>query len=455
MSREQSLREYLDRLERERPQEILRISDELDPDYVLTSLVLKLEERKKYPVVFLERVKGTEMPVAANLFASRERFAHMLGVPLEELSKRWVEAEHRLTPPRQIEDGPVREVIVKGEEVDLYKFPISRHFADDAGRYVSSAIIFAKDPDTGVVNLSYHRMQLKEKNRFGISLHSRGHLWDYFRRAEERNEALEIAAVIGTHPLLYLAAGTKLSLGVSELDLAGALMGVPVETVAGAASSLPVPAESELVFEGRILPAEREEEGPFGEYTGYSTFRSTENVFIVDAVMHRKHPIFLDLVPGPSTEHLFLGGIGKESNVIERLKERIDTVRAVNFPKSGTHFHAYLSIKKTAEGQARYAAMLLFGLDPYLKLVITVDEDIDVFNDEEVLWAVATRVRADKDVIIVPDVLCNRLDPSSHDGMQAKMAIDATAPLDWDVMRCRTDEGADNISEGLIERLGL
>jgi len=453
MRKEKSLGDYINRLEREHPAEMLHVREELPLDCTLTSLVFALEKREKYPVLSLDRVEGASMPVMANLFASRVRFAHMLGVPVSELSKRWVQAENELRVPKRVDTGPVMEKIKRGKEVDVSLYPISRHFADDAGKYVSSAVILAKDPDSGVINLSYHRMQLKDSNRFGISLHSRGHLWDYYRRAEERGEDLEIAAVIGAHPLIYLAAGTKLPLGKSELDLAGGLMGESVEVVSCTSTALDVPAFAEIVFEGRILAGDREPEGPFGEYTGYSTSRSTENVFIVDAIMQCSNPIYLDLVPGPSTEHLLLGGIGKESNVIETLKNRIDTVREVNFPKSGTHFHAYVSMKKTAEGQARHAAMLLFGLDPYLKLVIVVDEDVDIFNEKEVMWAMATRVRADKDVFIVPNVMCNKLDPMSYDGMQAKMGIDATAPMGWEAVRCHTDADADTMSRRILDEL--
>ena len=136
-----------------------------------------------------------------------------------------------------------------------------------------------------------------------------------------------------------------------------------------------------------------------------------------------------------STDHLLLGRTAKEAHVFGRLKEMVPNLKALNYPKSGTHFHAYLSMRKTAEGQPRHAMMLLLGLDHYVKLVVAVDDDVDVFDDDDVLWAMATRFQADTDLFVVPKVLCNRLDPSSVDGMSAKLAIDATAPLDWDVKR--------------------
>jgi 2,5-furandicarboxylate decarboxylase 1 len=147
---------------------------------------------------------------------------------------------------------------------------------------------------------------------------------------------------------------------------------------------------------------------------------------MVKAITRRHKPIFHDIIPGYSAEHLLLGRSATEARVHMRLKEMVPNLVALNFPKSGTH---YLSIKKTAEGQARHALMLLLGLDPYLKFVVAVDGDVNVFDEEEVLWALATRFQADTDMFMVPHAFCNRLDPSSCDGMSAKLALDATAPL--------------------------
>ena len=239
---------------------------------------------------------------------------------------------------------------------------------------------------------------------------------------------------------------------VDEFDIAGGLLGRPVELVRCRTIDMEVPANAEYVLEGEILADVHEDEGPYGEYTGYSTSRSTRNVFVVRAITHRAKPIFLDIIPGYSTEHLLLGRSAKEAHVFSRLKEMVPTLKALNFPKSGTHFHAYLSFKKSSEGQARHALMLLFGLDPYVKLAIAVDEDVDVFREEEVLWAMATRFQADTDMFMVPKVFCNRLDPSSVDGMSAKLGLDATAPLTWDVARTTLPPEAVAWAAALIAR---
>jgi 4-hydroxy-3-polyprenylbenzoate decarboxylase len=293
-------------------------------------------------------------------------------------------------------------------------------------------------------------MQMKSPNRFGVSLHSRGHIWEHLQRSEARGKNLEVAVVLGAHPVVHLAAAAKVAMDVDELSLAGGLLGRPVDLVKCRSIDLEVPADAEIVLEGEILAETREEEGPYGEYTGYSTFRSTKNVFVVKAITRRKSPIFLDVIPGYSSEHLLLGRVTKEAYVTARLKEVVPAVIAINYPKSGTHFHAYVSLKKTAEGQARLALMTLMGLDHYIKLAVVVDEDIDVFNEDEVLWAMATRFQADTDLFMVPKVFCNRLDPSSVDGMSAKLGIDATAPLTWDVERTTvSDEMIRKVSDFL------
>ncbi|MBN9009604.1 MAG: UbiD family decarboxylase [Rhizobiales bacterium] len=301
-------------------------------------------------------------------------------------------------------------------------------------------------------NLSYQRMQLKGPNRFGASLHSRGHIWEHLQRAEARGRDLEVAVVIGMHPAINLAAAAKVAMEVDELDIAGALLGEPVPLVRCRTIDVEVPADAEYVIEGRLLAGVHEDEGPYGEYTGYSTFRSTRNVFEVSAITRRRRPIFHDIIPGYSTEHLLLGRAAREAHVFLRLKEMVPNLKALNYPKSGTHFHAYLSLHKTAEGQARQALMLLMGLDSYVKLAVAVDEDVDVFSEEEVLWALATRFQADTDMFMVPDVLCNRLDPSSRDGMSAKLALDATAPMKPEATRARVPPEAVAWAKQILER---
>ncbi|CAL8980463.1 MULTISPECIES: UbiD family decarboxylase [Rhodoplanes] len=435
-----SLADFLDTLP---ASDKLVVSTPTELDYLPTALVLELEAQKRFPAVVIERPDGYDVPVVTNLFADRDRIARMVGVGPGEFARAWTEAMAKLVPAEVTRArAPVQEVVALGHEADAGALPISRHFEADAGRYIGSGILICKDPDTGVRNLSFQRMQLKGPQKFGVSLHSRGHIWDHLQRSEARGRNLEVAVVIGCHPAIYIAAAAKVAMEIDELAIAGALLKRPVELVKCRTIDVEVPADAEYVIEGEILAGTHEDEGPYGEYTGYSTYRSTRNVFHVKAITRRAKPIFLDIVPGYSSEHLLLSRCTREAHVFHRLKEMVPTLTALNYPKSGTHFHAYMSFRKTAEGQARQALMLLMGLDSYIKLAVAVDDDIDVFDEDEVMWALATRFQADTDLFMVPKVFCNRLDPSSVDGMSAKLALDATKPLKFEGERTRLPQQA-------------
>lgn len=436
MSASQDLKAHWRRLEEERPEEVLRVPGPVRMDFLPTALALLTEALPGSPAVFIEKVEGFDHPVLYNLFGTRERVAWLVGAPPRGFDEKWLKAEAAPLPPVPVASGPVQEVVHEGKDVDVTRLPILRHFPQDAGRYVCSGMLVCRDPDTGINNLSFQRMQLKGPDHFGTSLGSRGHVWDFFGRQEKRGKPLEAAVVIGADPALYVAAGAQVGMDVDEVAVAGALVGRPVEMVPCKTLDLEVPAHAEFVLEGEILPNVREPEGPFNEYTGYISSRSTQNVFRVRAVTHRRDAWYLDVIPGYSCEHLLLGQMAKEAHVFHRLKEMFPAVQAVHWPKSGTIYHAYVSLKKPAPGMARHALMLLFGLDYYVKFAVAVDEDVDVFNEQEVLWAMATRVQADRDVFIVPAAFGNRLDPSSpEDGTAAKMGVDATVPPDWDIER--------------------
>lgn len=428
----QSLRHFLALL---KPEELLTITAKRE-DYLLSALVEQLEQEKKFPVVQLQD-PDTGARTICNTFANRETLKRAITnvVDVEEKADGFSQLEY-------VSDAPVQEVVLTGEQVDVTALPVFRHFEGDAGRYITSGVVIAREPETGRCNFSFHRMQIKDKNRIGISLHSRGDLWRYFNAAAAKGQDLEIAVMIGCHPAYYIAGASKIPPTQDDYSWAAAYMGQAAKVTKAKTVDIPVPAFAEYVLEGKILASANEPEGPFGEYTGYSTSRSTNNVFEVTAITHRTAPIYQDLVPGFAWEHLLLSQFTKEIILLHKLQKEIPGIRALNMPKNGCHFHAYLSMNASAKGQARQAMMLLFGLDLYLKLIIVVDEDIDVYNEEEVLWAVATHVQADEDVFVVPHVLCNRLDPSSVDGMSAKMGIDATSEPGKREMRVTLPEQA-------------
>lgn len=183
------------------------------------------------------------------------------------------------------------------------------------------------------------------------------------------------------------------------------------------------------MLEGRIIAGAREPEGPFAEFTGYASARSTEHVIEVTAITHRKGAIYHDIIPGISDEHTSLLSVPQEARLLRALRTHLPNVTHVAYPKSGCcRFHAYIAMRKPAAGQARNAAAVALGDDLSLKLVVVVDDDVDIHDDRDVLWAMATRMQADADVDIMRNAMGAILDPSNHAGLTAKMIVDATRP---------------------------
>lgn len=438
-----SLRDFIDSLP---PDDLLRIAEPTPLDYVPTALVLELEKTAPAPAIYMEAPQGAtggaEMPVLTNLFGDARRIARIAGVDLAGFNAAWSRVLDAPKAPRLVQTGPVQEQVFLGNQADVRTLPIPRHFGQDAGPYINAGVLVCKDPDTGVRNLSFQRLLPKGPTRLTTNLGSRGDIWEHLNRVAARGKNLEVAVVIGAHPAVYLAAAAKVAPDVDEYDIAGSLLGAPLELVKCRTIDVEVPAEAEIVLEGELLGNEFEDEGPVAEYTGYASGRSTRNVFVIKAITRRAKPIYLDIISGASSEHLLMGAIARQARTFVRLKEMIPGIKAVHYPKSGVSYHAYLSLKKKAEGEARRALMLLFGLDPYVKFAVAVDDDIDVFDEDEVQWALATRFQADTGMFVVPKVFCNRIDPSSPDGTAAKLGLDATVPANWDAERATVPEAA-------------
>ena len=424
------LRSFLDFLRREHPEEILEIKDQVDLEYDMTTYVMELERQSKFPLLFFQDVKGYPYPVVVNTFASRRRIGYGIGLEEKELIVGWKARSAERIPPQIVEHAPVKEVICLGKEIDLNDYPIPVHFEIDGGRYITGGVAIAKDPDTGVGNLNFTRLQIHDPRTLGASMHSRGDLWDFARRQKEKGEPLEIAIAIGVHPAVSVAGATNLPITEDEMALAGALMGEGVPVVQAETVDLLVPAQAEMIIEGQILPNTFEDEGPLGEYTGYASSRSTRNVIQVTAITHRKDMIYQDIVPGASAEHLNLSKVSRIPRTFDAVKAVFPNVVDINYPMSGTHFHCYVSLDQTIEGQARQVMMLIFGLDPYIKHIIVVDGDVDVYDEKQVLWALATRFQADRDLFVVSGLPANLLDPSMEGKVGAKMGLDATMSLE-------------------------
>lgn len=435
------------------PDDVLTVREPVAADQDPTALVWALAAQNRHPAIVFENVAGLATPLVTNLFASRERVGRMLGgVSPAGIHAEYQARSRRMQPPRVLPSGAVTDIVQ--EQVDLSTIPAIRHFATDRGPYITNAILIAEDPETGIGNASYHRSMLHAPTEIATSLHSRGHLWRMLQRATEAGRPLPVAMVIGAHPLFMLAGAARLPYGVDERHVAGGLFGAPLEVVRTPRYGIAVPAHAEIVLEGVIDPSARVEEGPFGEFTGYSSDRSTNNLLRVETVMRRRDAWLVDVVGGNSAEHLNLGRIPRESEMVEKLRERFPGVTAVHYPSSGTHFHAYVALRQSRPGEARQVMLGLLGWDPYLKTVVAVDEDVDITRDEEVLWAIATHLQPHLDVVVVDGLPGSALDPSASGvGTTSRMGLDATRGPAFDGIRARIDPAAMARATALLARL--
>jgi UbiD family decarboxylase len=421
----QDLRSYLDLIKRKRPDELLIVSREIDPVHEITALVVKLEkEQRRRPVLILENVKGTSFPVLTNLHASRSRLALAINAAPDAMLSAYLKAMEHPIPPRVVSTGPVKEVVLTGDGVDLRALPQIIHHEGDAGVFLTAAISFAKDPTAETWNCAYNRLMIKGRHQTSIHLTLGKHLWEFHRIAESRNEPLPVAFAIGVHPAVALGALAIGSVDEDERAIIGALLGEPLELVKAETSDVLVPAHAEMVIEAEILPHARTAEGPFGEFTGYSLGERQREVVQVKAITHRRGALFQDISVA-HLDHLLLSTIPIEANLYRAVRAMVPSVRAVRVPAP---FTCYVSLEQRIPGQAKNAMLAVLGADLYMKRVVAVDHDVDVFDDRQVNWAIATRCQPDRDVMIVTNARGSDLDPSTReDGYTAKWGVDATA----------------------------
>jgi 2,5-furandicarboxylate decarboxylase 1 len=456
----QSMRGFLEMVECHHPQEFVRVATPVRREFDITSAVFEFERAGRSPVILFERVEGFDMPVVTNLAGNRKLLAACLGVAPEALPETYRERCQNYRPVEVVNRAAWQEVVLEGEEVDLRKLPIPLHFAVDAAPYITAGQIVARDPETGIDTTGFHRLMLKDKNRLGVSLHSRRRMYEFHRRAEARGEPLPAAIAIGVHPVHYMGSmAYHYAPGVRKYEIIGGLFGEPYRVARCLTAGLEVPAGAEIVVEGEILNDVHEPEGPFGEFTGYASYRSTENVFVAKRIQMRKDAMFHSIASGMAGDHIMVSCVSREAEIMNALRRNLPNVKAVHVPSiTAGALMAIVSMKKTAEGQPKTAIMGAFATEYYVKAVIVVDDDVDIFNLSDVMWAVITRTRAEKDVVLIPGAMGAILDPTSDpvDHTVTKVGIDATKPVGRDFAERLTipDEQRARI-RAILEKAGI
>ncbi|MBI3077382.1 MAG: UbiD family decarboxylase [Deltaproteobacteria bacterium] len=432
------LREFLQVLETERPGDLLRVRRPVSPHFEAAAILAKLESVGRYPAVVFEHIQGSSLPVVSNIHADLRRLYAALELKNGDIPtfiREYAHREDHPIPPLLVSDGPVKEVVQVGQAVNLLDLPVLTYHEKDAAPYITAGIGVMRDPDSGVRNAGIYRLMLKDRNRLGVLFSQTAHGHYIWKKHEKQDRPTEIAIVIGHHPGFYLGCLSFTPLEVDEFAVAGAILGEPVEVVRCERLDLEVPAFAEIVLEGEILPGVREKEAPFGEFAGTYGPQRDGPVIEIRAVTRRRDAYYQESFAGHA-DNLLLG-LPRCSYIWKTVRAAAPGVRAVYMPLSARcRFTCYIAMEKFMEGEPKLAAMAAFVADPFLKFVIVVDEDVDISRDDQVLHAVATRVRADTDTFLATHAKGNQLDPAAYQvggpaSLVTKLGVDATRKANY------------------------
>ncbi|MBI2319534.1 MAG: UbiD family decarboxylase [Betaproteobacteria bacterium] len=437
------LREFLAKLDA--AGKLHRIKQAVDKDWEIAAIAriaFQAIPEPKRPALLFENVKGFSEPVVLGVNgASRAIYCLALECELGEVQKKWSEAELRPIAPVRIERGPVQENIFIGDAADVTRLPIPTWtVGQDPAPYITAGSVITRDPDTGVRNVGTYRVEVKQARKLGLFINYLQGGREHVEKNNRAGKATPVAIVMGTEPVVGLVSVSRVQAGTDELAVAGRLRGEAVQVVRCQTVDLEVPASAEVVIEGVVRANELENEGPFGEYTGYMGPAAMSYVVDVTCVTHRNQPIvqaFLSQMP-PS-ESSCIRSIGREATLLKHLKEDLRLpVRDVHLLEhSGAAAYLVISMKKTHPVQPRTAMFAAWAYAPQFgKFTVVVDEDIDVRDPNEVNWALAFRVQPAADAFIMPGTAAVSLDPSqaasdvrqeeSTRRMSSKIGIDAT-----------------------------
>ncbi len=429
------LRDFINNLSENAPSEIVEIDKEVDPTWEVTSIARKLQSEGQFPLLLFNNVFGSSHRLVTNVHATRTKLAYGLESPEvapRDLLQRYIELTGKPAKPILVDnkDAPVKQNIKTGKDVDLTELPLVQHNELDNGLYIDAGILWVFDKETQTYNAGIYRHQLHEPNLLGVYAGAGQHLAHLMRSAERENTPLEVAITVGTHPYLTIGSTTRIDREADELDAISGLIneavGSPMQTVQCETIDLQIPANSEFVIEGKILPNVLRTEGPFGEYPWTYGPSRTNRVIEVTAICHRDDPIH-ETIFAAHPDHNLCGVLGVERQLYERVN-RVSRVREVRMPMHGCcRFTGFVSINKEVDGEGKYAVLAALAADHFLKNVVVVDEDIDVFDDNEVLWALWSRTHMDRDAVIIPHSFADPLVPSTYTADQLE-----TRRTDWD-----------------------
>ena len=398
---------------------VIEITDELSSEYEIAKVL------RDYPrdTVIVRNPKGYDMSIISGICNTREKIAQSINCEVSEITDRIIDAMENPIKVDKFKDFSEYDTF----EADLDKIPILTHYKRDGGAYITAGVVFARDPQSGVQNASIHRMMVLDKNRLAIRIVPRN-LYTYFQNAQRKGEDLDIAIAIGMDPAILLASTTSIPIDYDEMEVANAFKNGNLELIRCGELNV---AEADIILEGKISVSETTAEGPFVDLTDtYDIIRDQPIINLTRMHIKKDNPSYHAIVPA-GFEHKLLQGLPQEPRIFKAVKNAVPTVKNVVLTEGGCCWlHAAISIEKQTEGDGKNAIMAALSAHPSLKHCVVVDSDVNVFDVEDVEYAIATRVKGDRDIMVVSNVRGSSLDPvAESDGTTTKIGVDATKSL--------------------------
>jgi 2,5-furandicarboxylate decarboxylase 1 len=429
MNRTFSLGEFLEQFRRYHPQDVFVVDDEVDVEYESTAYYKLLEE--KNPVIWFSKVKGyPDFQLVTNIMGSRARMAFALGLDSESrLYETWNEALNSKAEIRiSDESPPIKERVFAGKDVDLYTLPVIKHYSGDGshtgfGRYITAGLAVARDPlSPETINMSFTRIQIIERDRYAFDMGTRSHFWRYVQSATQRGDSLQVSVVVGAHPVFYMLAASFIE---NEYSIAAKLIGATFTN--GVTNQVPIPSEAEIVIEAEVVPNEYYHEGPCGEFTGYMAGRTTGSVAKVKTILRRARPIYYDIQPSNSYEHIGLFTTQRNAKISRMMAEVLPPGASykIEWPLISATFLALCSLPNPEPGFAKQAGLGLLALNALLSKIVMINEgDCELELERFLANLSVTGARNGENVHIITDVFLMKLDPTTTpEGTNGKMII--------------------------------
>ncbi|MBI4318332.1 MAG: UbiD family decarboxylase [Chloroflexi bacterium] len=419
------------------PNDVIDIHWPIKAEFECTAIGKHFENLGKYPLVVFYNVttvdgRKSQFPLTFNATGDRRKLAFAIGSTFEDVAIDWrrrlSDARHQPVVVSRSE-APVKQNVRLGDRIDLLSLPAMRIHEMDPGPYITAGMLTTYEPKTWIDNCAQQRGFIAGPREIRCFLAPRSHSYLNLLAHGEAGKEMKVAFWVGHHPAVFMGAHSSLNWPESHYTAASAVMRQPLRLVPSETlgDDFLVPADAEFVIEGIMVPGKRALEAPFGEYPRYYGPQRMSEVFDVTALCHRDGAIWDQFLVGINNNY---GGTQEEASIYAAVKRAVPEVQRVFVPVSGSgRFHAYIQLKKTHDGQPREAIMAALSSSYMIKHVIVVDDDIDIYDDRWVLWAVATRSQWDRDLVVIPNCYGSLLDPTTGErGLGTKGGIDATKP---------------------------